>query len=280
MEAEAEEIAEEEEVAEEIAEQQKEELADDRTAGPPQPQPEQQRPSGAEAESSAPSSNACYQCGLPGHFARDCPSRSEPPPVLCPCGGGVCVVLTAGTEKNKGRRFYRCPKPRGADSCDYFQWTDEAPRQPAAGRPVAGAPPAGAPPAGVASSSSARMCDDMDDAAFLAMDLPQANPAVSANPPPPPAAVYPSPPAAAAYSPAAAAAYSSQGWPPRAPSQGPPQAAAESEREARLQRARQQQEQMRARLAAKQPAPPPYAQPYAAQSPTAPQAQNLCFRCQ
>lgn len=32
------------------------------------------------------------------------------PERLCPCGAGVCTVLTAHTEKNMGRRFYRCPR--------------------------------------------------------------------------------------------------------------------------------------------------------------------------
>ncbi|KAI5062125.1 hypothetical protein GOP47_0022664 [Adiantum capillus-veneris] len=48
--------------------------------------------------------------------------------ILCPCGAGACVKLTAKTEKNMGRQFYRCPlslcKGKG---CSFFKWCDEMP---------------------------------------------------------------------------------------------------------------------------------------------------------
>lgn len=31
------------------------------------------------------------------------------PEKICACGMGSCLVLTANTEKNRGRKFYRCP---------------------------------------------------------------------------------------------------------------------------------------------------------------------------
>lgn len=27
----------------------------------------------------------------------------------CPCGSGPCLILTANTERNRGRMFYKCP---------------------------------------------------------------------------------------------------------------------------------------------------------------------------
>ncbi|XP_021759539.1 uncharacterized protein LOC110724430 [Chenopodium quinoa] len=27
----------------------------------------------------------------------------------CPCGLGICLVLTANTERNRGQKFFRCP---------------------------------------------------------------------------------------------------------------------------------------------------------------------------
>ena len=32
--------------------------------------------------------------------------------VKCTCGGS-CVLLTSNSQKNPGRKFYKCPKPQG-----------------------------------------------------------------------------------------------------------------------------------------------------------------------
>ncbi|KAF2576778.1 hypothetical protein F2Q70_00005179 [Brassica cretica] len=31
------------------------------------------------------------------------------PEKKCPCGAGVCSILTSNTQKNPGRKFYKCP---------------------------------------------------------------------------------------------------------------------------------------------------------------------------
>ncbi len=42
---------------------------------------------------------------------------------LCPGHNERCRVCTAGTEANKGRQFYKCPRPEG-EQCDFFEWAD------------------------------------------------------------------------------------------------------------------------------------------------------------
>ncbi|KAK4766711.1 hypothetical protein SAY87_008353 [Trapa incisa] len=81
---------------------------------------------------------ACFKCGEAGHWARDCdfrgapgggaiaPSQSSEPDKACPCGVGNCVVLTANTERNRGRRFYKCPHKEENGGCGFFLWCDGA----------------------------------------------------------------------------------------------------------------------------------------------------------
>lgn len=61
--------------------------------------------------------------GKSGHWARDCVDsesrgggryignfgKDADADKPCPCGLGACLILTANTEKNRGRKFYKCP---------------------------------------------------------------------------------------------------------------------------------------------------------------------------
>ncbi|ESQ42834.1 hypothetical protein EUTSA_v10013799mg [Eutrema salsugineum] len=42
----------------------------------------------------------------------------------CPCGVGVCLILTSNTQKNPGRKFYKCPNREENGGCGFFQWCD------------------------------------------------------------------------------------------------------------------------------------------------------------
>ncbi|KAG7559508.1 Zinc finger CCHC-type superfamily [Arabidopsis thaliana x Arabidopsis arenosa] len=46
------------------------------------------------------------------------------PEKSCPCGVGLCLVLTSTTQKNPGRKFYKCPNREENGGCGFFQWCD------------------------------------------------------------------------------------------------------------------------------------------------------------
>lgn len=80
----------------------------------------------------------CFKCQQPGHWAKDCvastyagsnrgdESGPQAPEKQCPCGGGPCLVLTSSTEKNPGRKFYRCSLREDGGRCGFFEWCDAA----------------------------------------------------------------------------------------------------------------------------------------------------------
>ncbi|KAJ8747803.1 hypothetical protein K2173_006970 [Erythroxylum novogranatense] len=57
------------------------------------------------------------------HFGE---SESSVPEKKCACGLGSCVVFTANTERNRGRKFYRCPVRQENGGCGFFEWCDNA----------------------------------------------------------------------------------------------------------------------------------------------------------
>ncbi|MCO5582364.1 hypothetical protein L7F22_036258 [Adiantum nelumboides] len=68
--------------------------------------------------------------GKVGHFARASSEfmtrhdQAQVPKRMCPCGAGVCKVLTAMTVKNAGRRFYKCPLTKTVRDCGFFEWCE------------------------------------------------------------------------------------------------------------------------------------------------------------
>lgn len=43
----------------------------------------------------------------------------------CTEHGERCVKLRSNSEKNPGREFFKCSRPKdGGDQCDFFQWLD------------------------------------------------------------------------------------------------------------------------------------------------------------
>ncbi|CAH8392219.1 unnamed protein product [Eruca vesicaria subsp. sativa] len=64
--------------------------------------------------------NSNYPAGNYGSEAgeQDFPEKN------CPCGNGVCSILTSNTQKNPGRKFYKCPNREENGGCGFFQWCD------------------------------------------------------------------------------------------------------------------------------------------------------------
>ncbi|KAL1213207.1 Cold shock protein 1 [Cardamine amara subsp. amara] len=49
------------------------------------------------------------------------------PEKTCTCGVGLCLILTSSTQKNPGRKFYKCPIREENGGCGFFQWCDAVP---------------------------------------------------------------------------------------------------------------------------------------------------------
>ncbi|XP_012489369.1 DNA topoisomerase 3-alpha isoform X1 [Gossypium raimondii] len=78
--------------------------------------------------------NSCIHCQQTGHSSNDCPSQfsrsrnsqshtnseNGDPSVSCSTCGMPCVLRTANTANNRGRKFYSCP----SQECNFFIWED------------------------------------------------------------------------------------------------------------------------------------------------------------
>ncbi|KAH0726656.1 hypothetical protein KY284_002521 [Solanum tuberosum] len=77
--------------------------------------------------------DSCFKGGKSGHWSRDCDTNPPTddsvsfPEKICACGMGSCLVLTANTEKNRGRKFYKCPIRQENGGCGFFEWCDQPP---------------------------------------------------------------------------------------------------------------------------------------------------------
>ncbi|XP_054821592.1 DNA topoisomerase 3-alpha isoform X2 [Prosopis cineraria] len=77
----------------------------------------------------------CMYCQETGHFSNDCPShtsgfrnarhrgmnqQSGEASISCNTCGIPCILRTANTSNNRGRKFYTCP----SQECNFFVWED------------------------------------------------------------------------------------------------------------------------------------------------------------
>ncbi|KAK4256820.1 hypothetical protein QN277_006496 [Acacia crassicarpa] len=77
----------------------------------------------------------CTYCQETGHFSNDCPShisgsrnaqrhgmnqRTGEASISCNTCGTPCILRTANTSNNRGRKFYTCP----SQECNFFVWED------------------------------------------------------------------------------------------------------------------------------------------------------------
>ncbi|KAI0527439.1 hypothetical protein KFK09_003040 [Dendrobium nobile] len=50
--------------------------------------------------------------------------RNREMPIYCHCNL-QCSIYTCYKPNNRGRKFYRCPRKRSEDDCQFFRWVDE-----------------------------------------------------------------------------------------------------------------------------------------------------------
>lgn len=72
----------------------------------------------ATVSSGAPGSRGLSSVSSAGKSNGD---ESSPPEKPCPCGSGTCLVLTSNTQKNPGRKFYKCPLREVDFDCSNFE---------------------------------------------------------------------------------------------------------------------------------------------------------------
>jgi hypothetical protein len=49
---------------------------------------------------------------------------SEAPICECIINPGLCIICVSQSEKNPGRRYFRCGKVKVEDHCRFFKWAD------------------------------------------------------------------------------------------------------------------------------------------------------------
>ena len=60
------------------------------------------------------------------HGARTTKKSDEKAVVVCPCGYEAVKLTVKKEGLNKGRRFFKCPKPHD-EQCGFFEWDGETP---------------------------------------------------------------------------------------------------------------------------------------------------------